>query len=366
MRGSLKLATIFGIPLKVHWSFIFIILFVIYTGKKNHMPWESIGIYGLLVFAMFVCVVLHEFGHALSAKWYGIKTRDITILPIGGVARLDKLPEKPLQELVVAIAGPAVNLLIAILLCLAVYFIYGFRIEFSDAISGALIDKVGSRILAFILSMLFSNAFLVMFNMIPAFPMDGGRALRALLSLALTRTRATLIATITGQVIAAGLFVYGLWQEQYVLSAICVFIFNAARTEYQYVKLDETLSYQTVANLLRTDFTPLQTNDYMETAASRLKKGPENNFLVFDGDGILSGLLYKGDILDAEKFNHADAVVSTYSHSDFLCISATDSVKNVYHKMLQTGQDLMPVMEDKRLLGVVDHDVVYQFIQKHS
>ena len=366
MKGSVKIARIFGIPVRVHWSFLLIVVFVIYTGKKNHMSWHSIGLFGLLVFAMFICVILHEFGHALSARYYGIKTQDITILPIGGVARLDKLPDNPIHELVVAIAGPAVNMIIFALIGLVIYIFYGFRIDLGDAVLGRLIDKVDSHQLWFLTSLMYSNAFLVYFNMIPAFPMDGGRVLRALLSTQVGRTKATRIAAIVGQIIAVGMFAFGLWEGQYVLAGISVFIFYTARSEYNYVKLDETLSYQTVANILRTEYTSLQTNDYMQTAASTLRKGGENNFLVFDGEGSLKGVLYEGDILDAEKYNQYDAIVSTYSHTDFLCISSSESIKAVYSKMLQTGQDLMPVMDNERLLGVVDHDMIHRFIERHS
>ena len=110
MRGSLQIARLFGIPVFIHWSFSFLLLFIIYIGKSRNGGWEFIAFMALSVMALFACVVLHEFGHALSARYFGVRTQDITILPIGGVARLDRLPEKPFQEFVVAIAGPAVTL----------------------------------------------------------------------------------------------------------------------------------------------------------------------------------------------------------------------------------------------------------------
>ena len=128
MRGSLKVAQLFGIPVYIHWSFWLLFLVVAYLGKT--LP--IIALSSVYVLSLFVCVVLHEFGHALSARYYGVSTRDITILPIGGVARLDRMPEKPFQEFIVAIAGPAVNVVIALILSLVLYFAYPFTFSFED------------------------------------------------------------------------------------------------------------------------------------------------------------------------------------------------------------------------------------------
>ena len=201
MRGSLKVAQLFGIPVFIHWSFWLLFLFVAYIGKT--LP--TIAFLSGNVLALFVCVVLHEFGHALSARMYGVSTQDITILPIGGIARLDRMPEKPYQEFVVAIAGPAVNLVIAIILSLVLYFFYNFQFGIDELYD----NKYGNTVpMHMLYILLYSNIFLAVFNMAPAFPMDGGRVLRALLSIRLGRAKATYIASRLGQIIAVLFVIY--------------------------------------------------------------------------------------------------------------------------------------------------------------
>ena len=212
MRRSFRIANVFGIPVQVHWSFGLLFLFVIYVGKSRDASWSNIGVMGLFVLALFFCVVLHEFGHALSAKYYGVRTRDITILPIGGVARLDNLPEKPFQEFVVAIAGPAVNVVIYILLALFLHFRYAVDFRVGELLSSNSDEIITNPYVGFLATLLQANLMLVVFNMVPAFPMDGGRVLRALLSMtSLGRTKATKTAAILGQVIAVFFFFFGLY-----------------------------------------------------------------------------------------------------------------------------------------------------------
>jgi Zn-dependent protease len=382
MRGSFKIANLFGIPVFVHWSFWLLFLFVAYIGKT--LP--SIAFHSVYVLALFVCVVLHEFGHALSARFYGVSTKDITILPIGGVARLDKMPEKPFQEFVVAIAGPAVNVVIALFLGLVIYGgSHFFETKTSDISSPVESDITFSNLLH---TLLFSNIGLVVFNMIPAFPMDGGRVLRALLSFRLGRSKATHIASLLGQIISVGFIIFALlpllhyifspftdigmslsfitWDIQPVLALISIFIFTTARNEYKSVRMEEILNRHTVVNVLRRDFTRLKTGDLIRTASSEMTKGFESSFLVFDDADILRGVLQDDDILDALKNKHYDALIFTYMTHEFKKIALYDSIKEVYYKMLETGQYLMPVMQEDTVIGVVDMAMLQNFIKSQE
>jgi Zn-dependent protease len=378
MHGSFKIAKLFGIPVFIHWSFWLLFLFVAYIGKT--LP--SFAFHSVYVLALFVCVVMHEFGHALSARFYGVSTKDITILPIGGVARLDKMPEKPFQEFVVAIAGPAVNVAIALILGIFVYGFYSFQLNAGEINALITNDETPMNLLY---TLLISNIGLVVFNMIPAFPMDGGRVLRALLSIRLGRSKATYIASIFGQIISIGFIIFSLlpllryvfspftdigmslsfiwWKVQPVLAVISVFIFTTARNEYKSVRMDEILSRHTVVNVLRPHFTRLKTSDLMQAAATEMAKGFESNFLVYDADEILRGVLQDDDIFDAVKNKHFDALVFTYTTYEFKKIGQYDSIKDVYYKMLETGQYLMPVMQDETVLGVVDMAMLQNFIK---
>jgi Zn-dependent protease len=377
MRGSLKIANLFGIPVFIHWSFWFLFLFVAYISDS----FSSIAFNSIYVLALFICVVMHEFGHALSARFYGVSTQDITILPIGGLARLDKMPEKPLQEFVVALAGPSVNVVIALILSVVVFGSFSFKLDIDDIQKLTSNDETPMNML---FTLLISNIGLVVFNMIPAFPMDGGRVFRALLSLKLGRSRATYIASVLGQVISVGFIIFALlpllhyiftpftdigmslkfiwWKFQPVLALISVFIFTTARNEYKSVRMDEIMSHHTVVNVLKPHFTRLKTSDLMQTPASEMSKGFESNFLVFDDSDILRGVLQDEDIVDAVKNKHYDALVFTYMTHEFKKLSPYNSIKEVYYKMLETGQYLMPVMQDEKVMGVVDMTMLQNFM----
>ena len=225
MRWSYKVARIAGIDVKIHVTFVLILAWFGVMGGRD-AGWsgavEAVGITLLL----FLCVLLHEFGHAFAARAFGIRTPDITLLPIGGVARLERMPDKPVQELIVAVAGPAVNVVIA----LGLFAFLAVRVRMSDLSEMAL---GGSDLLA---SLMVMNVLLVLFNAIPAFPMDGGRVLRALLAMVMDRTLATIIAARIGQVIAVGFAVASFFGGPSMLLFIAVFVFLAAQQELAYAK----------------------------------------------------------------------------------------------------------------------------------
>ncbi|MDB2497393.1 site-2 protease family protein, partial [Verrucomicrobiales bacterium] len=194
MKWSLKLGRLFGIDVYLHFTFLLLLGFLgLYYWRSTHEVAGALeGVSFIL--ALFACVLLHEFGHSLMARRYGIKTRDITLLPIGGVARLEKIPEEPVRELWVALAGPAVNVVIAALLFIGLLATGGLSSTQEFTESGG----------SFFQRLLVVNLIIVAFNLLPAFPMDGGRVLRALLAFKMGRRRATIIAANVGQVMAIG------------------------------------------------------------------------------------------------------------------------------------------------------------------
>lgn len=366
MRGSVQIARLFGIPVNVHWTFALLFLFVIYMGHDENADWIKIGLMLAYIILIFTCVVLHEYGHALSARYFGVKTRDITILPIGGIARLEQLPEKPVQEFVIAIAGPLVNVVIFILLYVLLYFKYDLSFGFTEFIPSNEFDIITDPLTIFLVAIMKANFLLVIFNMIPAFPMDGGRVLRSLLSMRIGRIKATYFASILGQICSVGFLVYGIYSYQPILAIISFFIFYTARQEYQQVKTDDLLSRHKVASVVRTHFTRLRTSDYMHTAAAEMTKGIESDFLVFDDADQLRGVLQDEDILDAAKNKQYDAMVSSYMTPNFLKTQPFESIKDVYNRMLQSGQYLLPVLDGDNLLGVIDMTMLQNFIKMQS
>ncbi len=234
MRGSIHLGTYFAIPVYLHWSFFLLIGYIVYDSYSRGMDQVNIVWFVLLTVTIFLCVTLHEFAHALTAKKYKIHTKDIILSPIGGVARLKNMPKFWHQEFLIAIAGPAVNVVIAILIGLYLY-ISGTGIpEQLESIVGSIRDN-------FLFLVLITNVFLVIFNMIPAFPMDGGRVFRALLSVPFGRLRATLVAARIGQALAILFMVYSMYQAQPIHLVIGIFIFFAASAELRSVQYDSWL-----------------------------------------------------------------------------------------------------------------------------
>ncbi len=225
MKGAFRIGSYRNIGVYIHWTFLLLIAWVggnsFFDGSSINETVEEIG----FLLMVFLCVLLHEFGHALSAARYGIPTKDITLLPIGGLARLEKMPEKPWHELVVAVAGPAVNVAIILVLIVIMYFGKGFPMG---------LDLLSIESNSFVVNLLLVNISLVVFNMIPAFPMDGGRVFRSLLAMKLSKMKATKIAVRIGQLIAVGFVILG-WLYSPMLILIGIFIFFGAKAELRYM-----------------------------------------------------------------------------------------------------------------------------------
>jgi len=317
MNSALRIATFFNIPVRVHWSFLLIFVYVLYTGSNQgwdiaNMTWSLI-----FVLALFGCVVLHEFGHALTARRFGVETRDIILSPIGGVARLNKLPEKPLQEFLVAIAGPLVNVAIALFLAPYLLTMSG---ESRQMLFKVLLDPDGnyfpvglSQLDYFLAGLILLNVMLALFNMIPAFPMDGGRVLRALLSIRLERHRATQIAAYIGQGLAVLFIGYGLFVESNIFYLLIGgFVFMAAAGEYRMVRTQRVLQQYTVRDVARTEFTRLYLGDTIEKAIARLSNDGQRSYIVFDIWQEAQGILGEKQLKKAHEARDYDAPVEKY------------------------------------------------------
>lgn len=372
MRGSIQIAKFFGIPVFMHWSFVLIFAWVFYLGFKENWNWTSISVSIVFVIALFICVVMHEFGHALTARRYGVQTRDIILSPIGGVARLDRLPEKPMQEFYVAIAGPLVN--VGIMLLLLPYFFF-VSPETMEEFRSILRGYYGVRDNVFIRSMtpidfllfglLMLNGTLAIFNLLPAFPMDGGRVLRALLSIRLGRAKATRIAVYIGQFFAVLLVAYGVWHDfNWVTIFIGIFVFVTAAQENRMVHLESRLEQHTVEEIMRLNFTKFQLTDKMSVVAEEFKRGLEKDFLVFNEAQQLQGVLSEDAILKAIQTQAFNQPVEHFMHPNFKTLSPHDSLKTAYGEVHWHGYNICPVFdENQQLLGVIDTIMLQHFIK---
>lgn len=367
MRGALQIAKFFGIPVQIHWTFGLVFVWVFYVGFREGWDFANIAWSMLFVIALFTCVVLHEFGHALTARRYGVATRDIILSPIGGVARLDRLPENPMQEFYVAIAGPLVNITIMAILSPYLLMVTGDqREQLFSIINGS--NNVFVRDLTpvdfFIFGLMILNGTLAVFNLLPAFPMDGGRVLRALLSIRLGRIRATRIASYVGQFFAVLLVAYGIWESSPITALIGVFVFFMAANEYRMVRMDSTLDNHTVADVVRHNFTKFYRNDTMETVAEAVTHGWEKSFLVFDEWQTLVGVLQERNIMDAVKDKAFDQPVEAYMEQKIKPLLLNDNLKHIFAEVQQGGSTIFPVYDQEGyLVGVLDSGMLYNYLR---
>jgi len=279
MIWSIKLGRILGIDIKVHLTFLLILGWGAYLYGGEAGP-----LYGLLVtIALFVLVLLHELGHSVAAQWFGIRVKDIILLPIGGVARFEKMPEKPWQELIVAIAGPAVNVLLFILLLpVAAAIALLQHAMLPGTLSVDSITQPGA--LGLTMFLLSANVMLVLFNMLPVFPLDGGRVFRATLGFFMNYERATVIAVLIGQMVAVTVGIFGLVTFDFFLVLMAMFVYAVGGQEGQSVALRSVLRKITVARVLVLNRVALTPNATVEEVASQMMQSGQPNFAILDPD----------------------------------------------------------------------------------
>ena len=303
---------------------------------------------------MFCCVVLHEYGHVLTARRFGIATRDITLLPIGGVASAERhRPRNPGQELLVALAGPAVNAVIAIVLIA----VFGADLDLEFAAASVDDPKLG-----FATRLAKANVMLALFNLIPAFPMDGGRVLRALLSLRLDRARATRVAARIGHAIAFGLGLLGLFGNPMLLF-IALFIFLAASHEAYAAELEEAAKGATVLDATITAFSALDMRSTVSQAVERLLSSAQCEFPVTDGLGRLTGILTREGMIKALTERGPDTPVVDVMERDLSTVDRRAPLSEAVTKLQGGRQPLIGVVdEDDRVVGIITLENLAEYL----
>lgn len=359
MGMSWRLCKVAGIGIYIHVTFPFLIFWI---GMMHAMQGSTMleAIAGIaFVLMLFVCVVLHEYGHALVARRFGIRTRDITLLPIGGVARLERIPKKPYQELLVALAGPAVNVLIAGAL-LGWLWLAGNGFQAFDAT----LIGTGSNPVA---EMMYINLWLAGFNLLPAFPMDGGRVLRALLAMKIARLTATRIACRLGQGLAIVFGILGsglLGVFQPFLLLIALFVYFAAVQEYESVRWETAVENLTVADAMVTQFRALWAEDPLSRAAGLLVHGDQHDFPVLDDEGNVAGVLLHQDLITAlGRENGEQTPVLTVMRQDVPLAYASQPLTAVVEKMQAAQIPVLPVLDDGgKLAGLLTANNVAEVV----
>ncbi len=351
MGWSISLGRIAGTEVRIHLTFLLLVAwYAIVAGMASGQA-AALDAF-LFILAVFACVLAHEFGHVLMARHFGIPTRDITLFPIGGVASIERMPEKPSQELLIALAGPMVNVVIAALLV----GLLGARL---DPASLAAVDAGRTD---FLTRLAMVNVVLVLFNLLPAFPMDGGRVLRALLTFWLERSQATRIAARIGQVIAFGLGFLGLFGNPMLLF-IALFVFLAAGHEAYAVELAAVTKGAATASATITSFATLGTQSLVGEAVRLLIATSQCEFPVTDGAGRLQGVLTRDGMIRALAERGPETPVLDVMLRDIAVVSQRAPLDEAIGKLQLSNQPLVGVVDDAgRVVGIFTRENLAEYV----
>ena len=347
---SWKLCRVAGIDVYLHVTFLMLLTWV---GVSHYLQRHDVADAGagvVFILAIFAIVVLHELGHALTARHYGIRTRDITLLPIGGVARLERMPDDPKQELLVALAGPAVNVGLAALLAGL-----GTPTAWYD------VQWPGGDFLS---KLLWVNVTLAVFNLIPAFPMDGGRALRALLAMRMDYVRATKIAARIGQGLALVFGFVGLFSNPFLVF-IALFVWMGAASEASAALTRSVLGGIPVSQVMITRFETLAPTDTLQRALAYVLEGFQHDFPVVDA-GRVVGVLSRADLVKALTTSGADTRVAAAMTSRFASAVPSEMLEGAIQRLQASGCPALAVIGDRQLVGLLTMENVGEFIMVHS
>lgn len=357
MKSSFRIGRLLGIDVHVHITFFLLLAWLAYSyyGQRQDFGDVLRGI-GLSI-ALFMIVVLHELGHAMAARYFGIRTLDITLLPIGGVARLERMPDDPKQELVVALAGPAVNVVLAIL-------IYGLILLGVLGEGLPRLDNVVDASMPFLVHLLMANVFMVLFNLLPAFPMDGGRVLRSLLAMWLDYVKATQIAATIGKVMAFLFAAAALVFAMPMLFLIALFVWMGAGAEANYARQRTGFVGVPVSRAMFTDFQSFAPFQTLGEALPWVLSTPQTDFPIEEGDRLV-GLVSRDDILRAASQGATEHRLNEVMQRNFPIARPQETLETVFLRMRQLQRPALPVVENGELLGMVTVESVGQLVMNN-
>ena len=350
MNWSIKLCKIKGIDIKVHLTFVLILVWAAYQWGVNTGKGLEGALFGVVVtLLLFLCVTLHELGHSFQALRFGIPVKDITLWPFGGLARIERMPEKPSQELLIAIAGPLVNLVIGfgLLLVSQVLQIRGWLAI--DQLFQVLGDVSWQGLLAYLIM---ANFALAIFNLLPAFPMDGGRVLRALLAMRMDHAKATRWAVGIGQTLAWALGLWGFISGGYTLILIAIFVYLAAGQEGKTSAIKNVLGDLKVAQAMSRQVQTLTPTEPLRRAMELTLQTTQADFPVVE-NGRLVGFLTEKELLFGLQQAGLDQPVRVFMRSDFPMIATGAFLFDAQEQMVRAQMRALPVADNGQLLGLL-------------
>lgn len=354
MGWSLNIGSVAGTAIRIHVTFLLFlgwIFGVSYFSGGAQAAWTGL----LFIVLLFLCVLLHEFGHIFTARAFGVSTPDVILLPIGGVARLERIPEKPSQEFLIAIAGPVVNLAIAAVLV---------------AVAGAHFDprqiaSIETANMGLVQRLAVVNVFLALFNLIPAFPMDGGRVLRALLATRFGYIRATEIAASVGQGVAFLLGFIGLFGNP-LLIFIAVFVYLAAAAEAHLVAIRAISQGVPVTAAMMTEFAALTPDEHIDAAVETLLRTSQTEFPVVDAAGRPVGLLARNDLIRALKERGPNATVADTMTGAMPTLGHRHCLDEAFGLLREKSAPAVGIVDaSQRLIGLVTSATIGEMLMVH-
>ncbi|MCL4201852.1 MAG: site-2 protease family protein [Pirellulaceae bacterium] len=357
MLGGWEIGRLAGISVRIHWSFLVLPALVAWSTWSASGAEAALGAV-VFVLAIFGCVVLHELGHALAARRFGIGTEDITLLPIGGVARLERMPRQPVQELLIALAGPAVNVVIAGAIMTGIWLSLSSVAPLldSDVLSGSFLGRL-----------FWANVGLVIFNLLPAFPMDGGRVFRSLLAMRLPYARATELAGGLATVMAVLFGLFGLLGNP-MLILVAAFVYFAARSEVTMARVQQQTSGVNTGDLMQRHFQTVQARARVADLAPWLPRTSQRDFPVIDGRRMV-GMIRDTDVLAAMASGQGERLVGEMMRRDVPTAMRDDEVLESFATMQNKGLGSLPVADAGMLVGLLSQEQVrrwLEFLHSHS
>lgn len=348
MKWSFQIGKLFGIPIRVHFTFLLLLFFIGISGSKS--GGSASALFGMIsIILIFLCVVLHEIGHSLMARHYGIVVRDIILLPIGGVSEMEEIPQDPKQEISISIVGPLVSFSLAVIF-------YILSVATSQSTSFGQLSVFKGNIVA---NLFWMNLILGLFNLIPAFPMDGGRVLRGILATRIDSLRATKVAVGVGQVFAIILFFFGIFFNLW-LALIAIFIYLGAEGEERMVAMRAALSRSPVKLAMLTDIHTVSPEETLGQVLERICHSLQQDFPVV-GKGEVVGILTKEIIFSALHKHEKDARVKDIMNKDFVTTTEDASLSDIFKQMTANKLSVIPVMKNQKLRGMINLEQIGKY-----
>lgn len=363
MGNSLVLFRLFDIEVRVHWSFVLILAYGAFIYSAGPAGPLAGAIYGVLVILLlFVCVTLHEFGHSLVARYYKVNVGSITLLPIGGVASLERMPDKPMQEFLIALAGPVVNFVLAALLLPLAILAVGMEVRAGNLQGGmgeillrtmtGMLEPSVTNLLVYLLA---TNVLLGLFNLLPAFPMDGGRILRSLLAMTMSYVQATRVAVTVGRVFAVLMAIWGIFGGGIIMLLIAFFIYVGGGAEREAVESRAVLKHVTADQALPHDAVNLYASERLNRAVDLIMNSYQTDYPVLDLGGNFIGVLTRPRLIAALREHGPEArVVDVMVRADQVPVVApTTTLDEVWEKMATGGNRVAAVKQQGQFMGII-------------